>query len=85
MVSIIKSYPKVAREHGIGSVKVAGSSVIGSVQDAQESLEGGQEKAEGEMKDWYHNKFYSKPFSEMKTIEMVEMVEMVEMKNKFFL
>lgn len=47
--------PKVAWEHGVESVKVAGSSVIGGVQGAQESLEQGQEKAEGELKGRYYS------------------------------
>jgi len=53
-VASIISYPKVAGERGVESVKVAGSGVIGSVQDAQESLEGGEGR--GRMKDgiiWY--------------------------------
>lgn len=45
--------PKVAWEHGVERVKGAGSSVIGGVQGAQETLAQHQEKAKGEMKGRY--------------------------------
>jgi hypothetical protein len=47
--------PKVAWEHGVDTLKGMGSSVIGGVQTAQEKLEYGQEKAEGEIKDRYYS------------------------------
>lgn len=46
--------PKVAWEHGVESMKVAGSSVIGGVQGAQEGLGQEKEKAEGELKHRYY-------------------------------
>ena len=47
--------PKVAWEHGVDTVKVAGSNVIGGVQSAQESLEKGKESVEGEVKQTYYS------------------------------
>jgi hypothetical protein len=47
--------PKVAWEHGVDSIKVAGTSVIGGAQGAQERLSQEQEKAEGELKGRYYS------------------------------
>jgi hypothetical protein len=45
---------KVAWEHGVESVKVVGSGVIGGVQGAQEGFGEEKEKVEGELKHRYY-------------------------------
>lgn len=46
---------KVAWEHGVDTVKDAGSSVIGGVQGAQETLGQEKEKVKGDLKKRYYS------------------------------
>jgi len=47
--------PKVAWEHGVDSLKNAGSTAIGGYQSAKEGIQAGQDKLDSELKDAYYS------------------------------